>query len=53
MGQISYIDILGPFAQIYNKRRISQKFGLKIKQKILSAITLAYNRDYFNAIGIL
>ena len=52
MGQISYIDILGPFAQIYNKR-ISQKFGLKIKQKILSAITLAYNRDYFNAIGIL
>ena len=36
MGKISYIDILRPFAQISEKRRISHKLGFEIKQKTLS-----------------
>ena len=37
LGQISYIDILEPFAQMSNKRRISHKLGCEIKQETLSA----------------
>ena len=33
MCQISYIDILEPFSQIFYKRRISNKLGCDIQQK--------------------
>ena len=52
-GQISYIDILEPFAQMSNKRKISHKLGCEIKQETLSAKPQACYGDISIAIGSL
>ena len=44
-GQISFIDIFGPFAQIFNKRTISYKLGLEQHRLTLRFISRPQEAD--------